>query len=50
MTFEVKNRRVTVKGPRGTLKREFRHLSIEMDKVTKSEMRVRKWSVIDRVG
>jgi hypothetical protein len=49
VTFEVKNRRVTVKGPRGSLKREFRHLSIEMDKVSPKELRVRKWCVVSRV-
>ena len=41
--FLVKNRLVTVKGPRGELKRSFRHLSVEMDRVGKNKLRVRKW-------
>ena len=43
VSFEVSKRRITVKGPRGVLKRDFRHMAIEMDKVSKNELRVRKW-------
>ena len=43
VTFKVKNRVVTVKGKRGTLIRNFRHLAVEIDRVGKNELRVRKW-------
>ncbi len=33
VTVEVKSREVTVKGPKGTLKREFKHLSIDIASV-----------------
>jgi large subunit ribosomal protein L9e len=43
VSFTVRNRIVVVKGPRGTLTRNFRHLALEMDKVSNSKLRVRKW-------
>ncbi|KHJ98063.1 ribosomal protein L6 [Oesophagostomum dentatum] len=43
VTFTVKNRVVHVTGPRGTLKRDFRHLHMEMERVGKNQLRVRKW-------
>ncbi|PAV71770.1 hypothetical protein WR25_10233 [Diploscapter pachys] len=41
--FTVKNRVVQVKGPRGVLRKDFRHLNMEMERVGKSRLRVRKW-------
>ena len=43
VTFVVKSRRVSVKGPRGTLIRSFRHLAVDMRKVSKDELIVEKW-------
>lgn len=45
VTFTVKNRIVHVTGPRGTLRSDFRHLYMEMERVGKNQLRVRKWSV-----
>merc|ERR1712117_152155 len=39
----VKARTVTVKGPRGVLKRNFRHMPIDMMMQTKKELKVEKW-------
>lgn len=43
VTFTLNNRVVTVKGPRGTLKRDFRHLNIEITRENPKMLRVRKW-------
>uniref|UniRef100_A0A0K0DFB3 Large ribosomal subunit protein uL6 n=1 Tax=Angiostrongylus cantonensis TaxID=6313 RepID=A0A0K0DFB3_ANGCA len=43
VTFTVKNRIVHVTGPRGTLRRDFRHLHMEMERIGKNQLRVRKW-------
>ena len=43
VTFTVKNRIVRVTGPRGTLVRDFRHLTMELERVGKNTLRVRKW-------
>ncbi|KAF8358443.1 rpl-9 [Pristionchus pacificus] len=43
VTFTVKNRIVHVTGPRGTLRSDFRHLYMEMERVGKNQLRVRKW-------
>jgi len=40
---EIKARIVTVKGPRGTLKRNFKHLSVELMRVSKKKIKVNKW-------
>ena len=39
----VKNRVVTIKGPRGILKRSFRHLSLNMYMTKDHKLRVEKW-------
>ncbi|KAF8358438.1 hypothetical protein PRIPAC_93433 [Pristionchus pacificus] len=41
VTFTVKNRIVHVTGPRGTLRSDFRHLYMEMERVGKNQLRVR---------
>lgn len=41
--IKVKARRVTVKGPRGTLVRTFRHLSVDIRKISNNEILVEKW-------
>ena len=43
VTFTIKNRIVHVKGPRGVLRRDFRHLHMEMERIGKNKLRVRKW-------
>ncbi|CAJ0586832.1 unnamed protein product, partial [Mesorhabditis spiculigera] len=43
VSFTVKNRIVHVKGPRGSLQRDFRHLHMEMERIGKNKLRVRKW-------
>lgn len=43
VTVSVKARRITVTGPRGTLKRAFKHLSIDMYMVNKRLIKVEKW-------
>ncbi len=39
----VKSRLVTVKGPRGTLKKEFKHLAVDIYKPDKDTITVEKW-------
>ncbi|CAD5120422.1 DgyrCDS8989 [Dimorphilus gyrociliatus] len=41
--LRVKSRRVTVKGPRGTLHREFKHLAVDIRQISKREIIVEKW-------
>lgn len=44
VTVEVKARCVTVTGPRGTLKREFKHLNVDMQHmVEERKIRVDLW-------
>ncbi|XP_014672145.1 PREDICTED: 60S ribosomal protein L9-like isoform X2 [Priapulus caudatus] len=39
----VKSRRVTIKGPRGTLSRSFKHIPVDMKMVSGSQLIVEKW-------
>ena len=39
----VKARKVIVKGPRGTLRREFRHMAVDIKKIGKKQLLVEKW-------
>ena len=39
----VKARKVTVKGARGTLEKEFRHLAVDIYMVDKQTLKVEKW-------
>lgn len=43
ITVTVKSRKVTVKGPRGTLVRDFRHLPVDMVMTAKNVLKVEKW-------
>lgn len=43
MDVTVNGRRVVVKGPRGRLARSFKHLTLDIEKLSKQEIRVRKW-------
>ena len=39
----VKARQVTVKGPRGTLVRSFKHARVDITKINKKQVKVEKW-------
>lgn len=39
----VNSRLVTVKGPRGTLKRSFKHARVNIEKLSKKQLKVEKW-------
>jgi large subunit ribosomal protein L9e len=39
----VRARKVTVKGPRGILRRSFQHMSVDIKKTKKNELMVEKW-------
>lgn len=41
--IRVKSRKVTVKGPRGCLRRDFHHVQVDMEVITKDKLRVQKW-------
>jgi len=43
VTVSVVARRITVKGPRGTLKKDFKHLSLNMELVNRRQLRIRKY-------
>ena len=43
VSVSVKSRCVTVKGPRGTLRRNFRHMTVDMKMLGKKKMLVEKW-------
>ena len=43
VTLSVKSRMVTVKGKRGTLRKSFKHMSIEMTKVSEKKLRIDMW-------
>merc|ERR1711957_915913 len=42
----VKGQSVTVSGPRGTLKRDFSHLKVELKKTGVQSMRITKWATM----
>ena len=48
VTFTLSNRVLTVKGPRGTLKRDFRHASMDLTREGNNKLRVRKWFGISK--
>lgn len=43
LTVHVKSRLVTVKGPRGVLKRNFKHLAVDIRMVNSRLLKVEKW-------
>ncbi|BFZ02983.1 hypothetical protein BsWGS_06022 [Bradybaena similaris] len=43
ITVSVKSRNVTVRGPRGTLVRSFRHLPVDISLPTPKQLKVEKW-------
>lgn len=43
LTVYVKSRLVTVKGPRGILKRNFKHLAVDIRMVSPRLLKVEKW-------
>ncbi|XP_059157173.1 large ribosomal subunit protein uL6-like [Physella acuta] len=43
VTVSVKSRKVTVKGPRGTLVRSFQHLPVDISMTSPNELKVEKW-------
>ena len=43
LDVSVKSRVVTVKGPRGTLTKSFKHLALDISMPTKKTVRVEKW-------
>ena len=43
VTIKAQSRKVTVKGPRGTLVRNFRHLNVELLPVGEKKLRVNVW-------
>lgn len=43
VTVEFKSRVVTVTGPRGTLKREFKHVPVEITRTGKKALKVTVW-------
>ena len=43
VTVTANNRKVTVKGPRGSLERRFNHLTLEIRMVNPRTLKVQKW-------
>ncbi|KAJ1850586.1 60S ribosomal protein L9B, partial [Coemansia sp. RSA 638] len=43
VTVEVKARQVRVTGPRGTLSRDLRHIQMDIQRPSKSQLRVIVW-------
>lgn len=39
----VKSRVVTVKGPRGVLKRDFKHARVDITRLSKKKLKIEKW-------
>lgn len=40
---KVHARKVTVRGPRGVLRRDFRHMAIDLKKISNKKLLVEKW-------
>ncbi|KAJ2055959.1 60S ribosomal protein L9B [Coemansia sp. S146] len=43
VTVDIKSRQITVTGPRGTLKRDLRHIQMDIQRPNKTEIRVIVW-------
>ncbi|KAJ2421261.1 60S ribosomal protein L9B, partial [Coemansia sp. RSA 2531] len=43
VTVDIKSRQITVTGPRGTLKRDLRHIQMDIQRPSKTEIRVIVW-------
>lgn len=43
VTLDIKARVVTVKGPRGTLTKSFKHMAVDIYKVEDGKVKVEKW-------
>jgi len=43
VSVSVRSRKVTVVGPRGTLRRSFQHMSVDIKKIKKDQLMVEKW-------
>lgn len=43
VSVSVNSRRVRVKGPRGVLTRDFRHIQVDISMIGKKRLQVRKW-------
>jgi len=41
--ISIKSRKVIVRGPRGLLRRDFRHMSVDIKKIGKNQLLVEKW-------
>ena len=50
VTVLVKSRDVTVKGPRGTLRKSFKHMDLEITRVGKRKLRVDMWFASKKKG
>ena len=48
VSFTLAKRLLTVKGPRGVLKRDFRHASLDLTREGSNKLRVRKWFGISK--
>ncbi len=43
VTVKVKSREVTVVGPRGTLRKSFKHIELELTRVGKNKLKIDLW-------
>ena len=41
--LSIKSRKVIVKGPRGTLRRDFSHMAVDLQKASANQVIVEKW-------
>lgn len=41
--LSIKSRKVIVKGPRGTLRRDFSHMAVDLQKTSANQVIVEKW-------